>query len=67
MPAEPQSVGIEVDVTGLPEVMTLAHAARNVVDRAEGRDLGDSELALYMRRLEAALRPILPGAVTDGG
>jgi hypothetical protein len=62
--AEPQTVRVQVDVSGLPAVMALARAARDVIDHAEpGQDGATWPLVrpADLRALEGAVAPIFPG------
>jgi hypothetical protein len=64
--AEPQTLRVQVDVSGLPAVMALARAARDVIDHADG-DAAD-EIDWVPKRdlaaLAAAVEPIYPGPAT---
>jgi hypothetical protein len=69
--SDPETLAVRVDVTGLPAVMALARAARDVIDHAED---GPNHPASGMtwpvvrpadlRALEAAVEPIYPGPAT---
>jgi hypothetical protein len=66
--AEPQTLRVQVDVSGLPTVMALARAARDVIDNAEpGQDGAAWPLVrpADLRALEDATAPIYPGTVRD--
>lgn len=62
-----QTITVEAEVTGMPEVVALAHAARDVVDHAlwnddpDHGDLDPSVPVADLRALAAALAPIMPG------
>jgi hypothetical protein len=66
--AGPQEVRVVVDVSGLPAVMALAKACRDLIDHAEDgpnrRDVGGWPLVrpADLRALEDAVAPIYPGA-----
>jgi hypothetical protein len=60
--AEPQVVRVVVDVSGLPVVMALARAARDVIDHAEdGPHSWPFVRPDDLRALEDAVQPIYPG------
>jgi len=70
LPDEPQTLAVRVDVSGLPAVMALARAARDVIDRAEegpNHPDGGTWPIIYpqdLRALAAAVEPIYPGPTT---
>jgi hypothetical protein len=67
--SDPETLAVTVDVSGLPAVMALARAARDVIDHAFRRSYPDGEttpvvLAADLDALAAAVDPIYPGPVT---
>lgn len=66
LPDDPQTIRVAVDVSGLPAVMALARAARDVVDDGRPTIDGD-EYTVPVEVLDAlryAVDPIYPGAAT---
>jgi len=64
--AGPQDVRVVVDVSGLPAVMVLARACRDLIDHAEDGEapLGSDWPMVRpadLRALEDAVAPIYPG------
>lgn len=68
--SEPETLAVTVDVSGLPAVMALARAARDVIDLA---DEGPNHPAggtwpmvhpSHLAALAAAVEPIYPGPAT---
>lgn len=60
------TIRVTCDVVGLPEVMALAHAARDAVDSTcRDADRKGEDITQEIAALRDALKPILPGAVTD--
>lgn len=64
--AESQTVRVTVDVVGLPAVMALARAARDLIDHAEPDSTGEWRQVRQadLDALEDAVAPIFPGAAS---
>jgi hypothetical protein len=70
LPDDPQTLRVAVDVSGLPAVMALARAARDVIDHAEpgpNHPAGSTWPLVRpadLRALADAVEQIYPGPVT---